>query len=83
MLHLSKEICDKMFFEIYLYFLYNILVGNICVFSGAADMYTGRPLTVPMSVPMPNGVGAPPPVEAYAGSIMKLPPPPQSKLCLM
>lgn len=47
---------------------------------GAADMYTGRPLTVPMSFPMPNGIGAPPPAEVYAGSLLKLPPPPQSKL---
>ena len=51
---------------------------NTCIdilLLGAADMYTGRPLTVPMSVPMPNGIGAPPTIEAFAGSLMKMPPP--------
>ncbi|XP_052287077.1 APOBEC1 complementation factor-like isoform X2 [Dreissena polymorpha] len=46
--------------------------------SGAAgDMYGARPFAMPMSIPMPGGIGAPPPVDVYTGSIIKLPPPPQ------
>ncbi|WAR02728.1 A1CF-like protein [Mya arenaria] len=44
----------------------------------AADLYTGRPLTVPMSMPMPSAIGAPP-ADAYAGSMIKMPPPPMEQ----
>lgn len=49
----------------------------------AAEMYTGRPLTVPMSVPVANGMGAPPPADVYAGSMLKLPPPPQGMFYIL
>ncbi|KAL4225766.1 APOB1 complementation factor [Mactra antiquata] len=48
-----------------------------------AELFTGRPITIPMSVPIQNGIPAPAPMPstqdiAFASQMLKMPPPPQN-----
>ncbi|XP_053384141.1 APOBEC1 complementation factor-like isoform X2 [Mercenaria mercenaria] len=46
-----------------------------------AELFTGRPITIPMSVPMPSGVPAPSPQDvAFANQMLKMPPPPPHQI---
>ncbi|XP_060555906.1 APOBEC1 complementation factor-like [Ruditapes philippinarum] len=46
-----------------------------------AELFTGRPITIPISVPMPTGVPAPSPQDvAFANQMLKMPPPPSHQM---